>query len=449
MKYPCLAVATILISQFGFSAEFPSESLTPYGGLRQANADNSIPAWTGGLRPDNSPAKSNDLIDPFVEDKMLYLIDAKNFDTYQSLLSPGQQALLKQFPDSYQIPVYPSRRSAAAPQWVYDNIAKNFHTSKLSNEGNGIEDAMGGIPFPIPENSDGTVNPYKVLWNHLTRWRGTYLALFSSDTSVQSDGTFNLVTTKQEVNFLMYNRDKSFAQIDNKLAYLVAAVTRPARLAGGAVLVHETLDRIKEERAAWAYDAGTRRVRKAPSLAYDMPVAATDGMLTADNVDMFNGAPDRYSWRFVGQQEMLIPYNNYTLSKASAKAEDIIRAGHLNSALSRYELHRVWIIEGTLKSGTRSIYGKRRFYIDEDTWSIVQSDLYDTRGELWRIQIAYLVNYYHVPVVWPVATAIHDLQSKRYFLSFLDNSSGNAVNFNDTPPPDSYFTQQSLRRMGR
>lgn len=448
MKLTCMA-ATLLFSHVALAASFPAESLTPYGATLQGNADGSIPEWNGGLTPDQFRTKDFGLSNPFAEDQPLFVIDAKNAEQYAQQLSAGQLALLKTYSDSYRIPVYPSRRSAAAPQWVYDNTAHNARTARVSNDGNGIEDAMGGIPFPIPENDDGSVNPYKVLWNHLTRWRGISLTLLSSDTPVQIDGSYTLITTRQEVSFLMYNRDKQFKDIDNKLAYLIATITSPARLAGGAALVHETLDRVKEERSSWIYDKGSRRVRKAPTLAYDTPIVATDGLLTADNVDMFNGAPDRYHWRFFGKQEMLIPYNNYALSKATANPQDLLQKGHINPDLARYELHRVWIIEATLKDGMRNIYGKRRFYLDEDTWSIVQSDLYDSRGELWRVQLAYPINNYDVPVVLPVLTAMHDLQSRRYFASFLDNAEGRAVHFEDAPPADSHFTQQSLRRLGK
>jgi len=220
-------------------------------------------------------------------------------------------------------------------------------------------------------------------------------------------------------------------------------------LAGGGVLVHETIDRIKEPRSAWVYNTGTRRVRRAPSIEYDMPVPSADNLITADEVDMFNGALDRFDWAFIGKQELYIPYNNFRLSNATKDDKKLLQKGHINPDLTRYELHRVWVVEGTSKAGVRHLYSKRRFYIDEDSWSIVQADQYDARGELWRVHVSYLVGYYHVPVTWGALAANHELDSGRYFAAYMDNSNGMAIRFGQDPPTEGYFSPQSLRRMGR
>ena len=90
---------------------------------------------------------------------------------------------------------------------------------------------------------------------------------------------------------------------------------------------------------------------------------------------MFNGAPDRYDWKLIGKKELYIPYNAYRLDSPQLKYSDIIKPGHINRDLTRYELHRVWEVEATLKTGERHIYAKRHFFIDEDTgrlqWSII------------------------------------------------------------------------------
>ncbi|MCG8535787.1 MAG: DUF1329 domain-containing protein, partial [Pseudomonadales bacterium] len=265
------------------------EGLTPYGAEQNGNADNTIPAWEGGITPDAMPKIEKGLENPFKDEKPLYVVTANNQSQYDSVLSAGQKALLAAYPKTYQIPVYPSHRTASAPQWVYDNIARNHSTAKLVNEGNGIEDAFGGVPFPVPKNAEGQYDAHKILWNHLTRWRGIYVTAESSDAPVQTSGSYSLVTSQQEVGFLFYDPKRTFDTLDNKLSYFMASIKKPARLAGGAVLIHETLDRTKEERLAWAYNSGTRRVRRAPSVAYDMPVASTENLLTADDVDMFNG----------------------------------------------------------------------------------------------------------------------------------------------------------------
>ena len=426
-----------------------AEGLTPYGAELKGNDAGTIPAWGGGLTPEKMPPLQSQLENPFANEKPLFVITAANQDQYSTNLSSGQQALLQRYPDSYRLPVYPSHRTSAAPQWVYDNIARNHQQARLVNDGNGIEQAAGGIPFPVPVNEQGEPDPLKILWNHLTRWRGIHVQADISEAPVFNNGSYSLVSASQEALFVYYDRQKSWQDLDNKLAYYLAFIRKPSRLAGGGVLVHETIDRIKEPRAAWVYNSGTRRVRRAPSIEYDMPVPSAENLITADDVDMFNGAPDRFDWRFVGKQEMYIPYNNFLLSNSTGDDKRLLHTGHINPDLTRYELHRVWIIEGVSKNGIRHLYSKRRFYIDEDSWSIVQADQYDTRGVLWRVHLSYLVAYYHVPITWGALTASHELESGSYFAGYLDNASGMAIRFDEDALPSGYFSPQSLRRMGR
>ena len=441
--------ATLLLTTAHADDSVLGAGLTPYGAEQKANSAGTIPPWEGGLSPDKMPEPRSGLENPFKDEKPLYVVTAANQQQYAEVLSEGQKALLKAYPDSYSIPVYPSHRTASAPVWVYDNIAKNHNTAKLVNQGNGIKDAYAGIPFPVPKNEQGEYDAQRVLWNHLTRWRGITLNLESSEAPVQANGSYTLITSETMVTFPFYYPGGSFDKLENINSYFIGSIKKPARLAGGAVLIHETLDRTIEERQAWVYNAGSRRVRRAPTVAYDMPVAGSDNLLTADNVDMFNGALDRYDWTFVGKKELLIPYNNFELSNSTADHKQVLNKGHINPQLTRYELHRVWVIEGTLKSGIRHIYKTRRFYLDEDSWNIVQADQYDARGELWRVHLSYLVNYYHIPVTWSALMANYDLQSKRYFASFLDNSNGIALKFSEEIPPKSQFKPQALRRMGR
>lgn len=447
---PVLASIYVLFTALAANAQPVAlpEGLTPYGAEQKGNTAGTIPAWDGGMAANKAPPPKQ-LENPFRDEKPLFVITAANKSQHLDQLTVGQVALLERYPDSYRIPVYPSHRTASAPQWVYDNIARNHQHAKLVNAGNGIEQAYGGVAFPVPVDQDGQVNALKIIWNHLTRWRGIHIKAELSEAPVHANGSYSLVTASHEAYFVYYDRNKTADSLDNKLSYFLAFIKQPSRLAGGGLLVHETIDRIKEPRAAWVYNSGTRRVRRAPSVEYDMPVPSADNLITADEVDMFNGALDRYNWSFVGKQEVYIPYNNFDLSNATEDDKALLHKGHINPDLTRYELHRVWVVEGTVKEGVRHLYTKRRFYIDEDSWSIVQADQYDARGKLWRVSLSYLVNYYHVPVTWSAASANYDLESGRYFAGYLDSANGIGIQFDDDSPGEGYFSPQSLRRMGR
>jgi len=210
--------------------------------------------------------------------------------------------------------------------------------------------------------------------------------------------------------------------------------------------VHETVDQAKEPRTAWTYNPGQRRVRLAPQVAYDNPGTAADGLRTNDDFGMFNGATDRYNWKLVGKKEMYVPYNSYKLASPQYKYSDILKAGHINQDLARYELHRVWVVEATLKPGMSHIYAKRVFYIDEDSWAIVVTDKYDARGELWRTAEMHNINMYNVPM-WYSALEVHsDLQSGRYIAMGLANEE--KVVYQPLKRTPSDYTPEALRGMG-
>ena len=426
----------------GEAAQLKS-SLTPLGAEKAGNAAGSIPAWTGGITQAPAGYKPGQHHpDPFAADKPLFTIDKANLEQYREHLTPGQLALFKTYPDSFRMPVYPSRRSGSAPQWLYDNTFANATSARLLDGGNGFADAYGGVPFPIPKSG------VEALWNHVARYRGTYVVRRASEVAVQRNGSYSLVTSQQEALFKYYLKGGSFADLNNLMFYYLSFTKSPARLAGGAVLVHETLDQVKEPRQAWGYNAGQRRVRRAPNLAYDTPIAAADGLRTADDTDMFNGAPDRYDWKLRGKKEIYIPYNNYKVSSPEVKYEELLKPGHLDPQYTRYELHRVWVVEGTLKPGARHIYSKRTLYLDEDSWSAAVVDQYDGRGELWRVSMAYLKNFYDLPYTWSALDVFHDLQARRYHVQNLDNEEPGTIDFTQAIPDDSYFKPSALRRRG-
>jgi len=229
------------------------------------------------------------------------------------------------------------------------------------------------------------------------------------------------VKIREDLRFTYAQKGATPESLQNVILYFLQVVTQPPRLAGQITLVHETMDQVKEPRRAWQYNPGQRRLRRAPNVGYDNPGTGSDNLRTNDQTDTFNGATDRYTWKIVGKKEMLIPYNSYVVHSDKYKYKDIVRKGHINQDLPRYELHRVWVVEGNLKPGTSHIYAKRVFFLDEDTWQIALVDIYDRRGELWRWQEAHTTMAYDKPFPLPAIETIYDLQSGRYLTQAMNN----------------------------
>lgn len=416
--------------------------LTPIGAERAGNADGSIPAWNGGLPRDAAAADGQGfLADPFVGEQPLFVITAENAEQYRDRLAPGQLALLRRYPDSYRMPVYPSHRSVSLPEPVLAATRRNATATRLLEGGNGLQDFHTANAFPIPQSG------LEVIWNHITRYRGGSLRRQIIQATPQAGGAFTPVHFDEEFVFHDQLQGIDPQVPSNVLFYFKQRVTAPPRLAGNVLLVHETLDQVREPRLAWIYNAGQRRVRRAPQVAYDGPGTAADGLRTSDNYDLYNGAPDRYDWTLHGKKELYIPYNSYRLGAPTLKYADIIRPGHLNQDLTRYELHRVWHVTATLRHGVRHIYARRDFYIDEDSWQAAVIDHYDGRGNLWRVAEAHARHFYDVQVPWYTAEVLYDLQSGRYLVLGLNNEESHSYQFG-LRASASDFTPQALRQSG-
>ncbi|PLX80890.1 MAG: DUF1329 domain-containing protein [Desulfuromonas sp.] len=450
-RHTCIVIGIVLfvcsLAAISWGKSSPEEiarlgkDLTPLGAEMIGNAAGTIPAWDGGITKPPAGYKPGDHHpDPFGGEKPLYTVTEGNVAQYADHLTEGHKALLAAYP-SFKMNVYPTHRSASVPERIYAATRQAAATAQLVNDGDGVNGAVNGIPFPLPKSG------IEVIWNHLLRYRGDMASRQIAQAALTRGGDYTLVQFEDEFN-LLYSRDGiTEEELDNKILLFKQEVTAPARLAGNILLVHETLDQVKEPRAAWIYNPGQRRVRRAPNVAYDNPGTASDGIRTNDQFDMFNGAPDRYDWKLVGKKEVLVPYNSYKLHSDKLKNSDILTPLHLNPEHLRYELHRVWVVDATLKEDARHLYKRRTFYVDEDSWQILAVDIYDNRDQLWRLSEGHVINYYEVPTLWTTLEVHLDLQSGRYIAIGLDNENP-MYDFGITRSLQD-FSPGALRRAGR
>ena len=427
------------------------KELTPVGAQAAGNADGTIPAWAGAslyrpeqlkisyaqlqaLRKSNPGALQATMSPTGAATKPLFTISKANVAQYADRLTAGHKALFERYPD-YQMRIYPSQRPAFLPDAV--NAATRENATRASLEGTDkISGARLGVPFPIPKSGA------EPIWNHKLKFRGAAVRRFNNEVIVAQDGSYQLARIIEDVK-LKYGDPKAPATIDSGIIlYYLQEVLSPKRIAGQLLLVHETTDQSEGGRSAWIFNPGLGRTRRAPNVGYDNPKASADGLMFNDQTDMFNGALDRYHWKLVGKREMYIAYNDITLLAPTTSYDKMIRKGHLNQELVRYELHRVWVVEATLKPGLRHSFRRRMFYLDEDSWSIAAVDCYDDREQLWRFQEAHLATFPFVPATTGSPEVTHDLQSGRYFVTASyagDDYPDFGVDFED-----SYFRPQTL-----
>jgi len=419
-------------------AEQLGQSLTPVGAEWVGNGSD-IPAWDGGLDQNLDGIRSGFHADPFQADAPVMRITADNMDSHLERLTAGQQALLKQYP-SFYLEIYPSRRSASYPEYVYQALQDNARNSTLLPFGSGVSGTVMSSPFPIPDNG------LEVLWNHTLRFRGHSLS-YSAVSSVVTDTGQRMDTLRDYRVFVNYSEpDLAPEEVDNKIFMMTRKTLEPSSQSGRVVLVHETMDQISSPRKSWLYVPGQRRLRRTPDLAYDTPDPNNQSLRTIDQVDMFNGAPDHYDWVLLGKQEKYIPYNAYALHQGNVDLDEVLKKRHLNPSLLRYEPHRVWVIEATLRLGYQHKYAKRRYYLDEDSWSIVYAEEYDQSGDLLQVSEAHLINYFEVPLMYPTLEVTYDLQSGFYYAEGLDNERQQTISFADNGLRERDFSTSAIRR---
>jgi len=434
-----LALAGVSLAQAAVPPEQVARlksELTPFGAERAGNADGSIPAWDGGYTKVVAGYKPGDKRpDPFAGDKPLYSIKASNMEQYAGQLAEGTKLLLKKYPD-YRLDVYPTHRSAAAPQWVYDNTAKNAGRATLDVETEKVSGAFGGIPFPIPENGA------QVLWNYRLSWQGAETISAPFDTWLMTAGGKKVQATRAlfSYRFPYYAESGSLENFAGKYQVGKLLTELPSSKAGEGLMTHWDMD--PANRAAWQYLVGQRRVRRAPNIAYDTPDFVTSGVGLFDEAFMLFGPTDRYDLKLAGKKELIVPYNNNRAGLV--KSDELVKPNFLNPDLVRWEKHRVWVVEATLKSGKRHVVPHRTYYVDEDSWQILLVDGYDAQGKLGRQMYSLTLLAPDMPALTSqVMWGSYNLDTGAYFLNASSNDL--AVQYQKIATPSaSFYTPDAM-----
>lgn len=398
--------------------------LTPLGAERAGNKEGTIPPWTGGYTAVPAGFKNGGRRpDLFASDKPLFSITAQNVAQHADKLTAGSLAMFKRFPATYRIDVYPSRRTHAAPQWVYDNTLRNATQARLVETSSGPtpQGAYGGVPFPLPKTGA------EVMWNHALRWRGVAWHWDARNYQVTSDGKhIVLMDGASDNQNPYYFNDVPAEKWSGGFYDFVLVNAGPPIRAGEAILARSDVQ--DDKTAAWVYLTGQRRVRKLPNPCCDTPTPTSGGLMTFDEVEVFQGRLTRFDWKLLGKKEMYIPYNsNRTLVPTSDEA--VLGERHLNPDHVRWELHRVWVVEARLAQGQRHPSVRSLYYIDEDTWMAVLADRWDAHGQLSRTlwQIPYVMP--DLPGVATMTFGFYDQIAGSWFAAGIFNSKSEQIKF--------------------
>jgi len=446
-----MTAGLVLSAQIALAAATPEEAkqlganLTPIGAERAGNAAGTIPAWDGGLTAPPpgigyEPGKHHP--DPYAADKVLYTVKADNKAQYEAQLTDAHKELLKAYPDSYYLNVYPTHRSCAYPAHVYEAVKRNALSGQLTHDGNAFTGAVMAYPFPIPHSAR------EVLWNHEIRYQGYKVTRESAAAAPTKSGDYTLDVALDQWIYRYSNPDlKSTEDLGNVIMHFMKRGISPSSNAGALSVTWNTLDQVVEQRRTWSYRPGERKVKQVVGQVYDNVLPSSDGIRLNDTFNIFSGGGDLYDWELIGKQEKLIPYNTFRFASPETKYADILHKSHLNPEPMRYELHRVWVIEGKLKPGKQHKFATHRIlYFDEDSWTGVAGALYDSAGNPSRVQEAHIFDYYDQPLCNIGSDVVYDLAGGRYHIVGLRNEQ-KPVKFDIQDTPDA-FSAEGMRRLG-
>lgn len=370
-------------------AERLGKDLTPLGAEKAGNAAGTIPAWSGAdaQLPGWAPQKKRVDFWKHKDDKPLFTIDASNVDKYAKNLTPGQIEVIKQV-KGYRMEVYPSHRTCDAPGFVKENTKKNVSTAAIAPEGWYLKEAVvPGIPFPMPKTG------IEAMLNAKYHYRGEGFEVTNMFTAVSPRrGSEDWIKARDSLVWYMPWAKKGstlLSTLPPVESYISFAYTEPTALAGQGLNI--TIKANEPGTETFYYFPGQRRVRRMPTYAYDSPQIGFENQYTMDEITILLGTLDRFDWKLKGKKEVYIPYNAFGAYNFDGKWEDFAQRDFIDPKARRYELHRVWEVEGTVKNGMRHSAPKRTFYIDEDSWAFSGGEDYDAQGKISRVREAYII----------------------------------------------------------
>ncbi|HZW11664.1 MAG TPA: DUF1329 domain-containing protein [Noviherbaspirillum sp.] len=417
------------------------------GAQLAGNADASIPPWRAGVAgplPGWTEGKSRIRFAPYANEKPLYVIDQRNIDRYAPLLPPGAIALLRKKP-GYTMPVYPTHRSCGVPNFVAENTERHRGAARIAANGWSLENAvLPSIPFPSPRSG------IEALWNYLLLYQGVGYEWLNNRVylSPYNAGDEPIIFNADSRTYFPWAAPGQRRQQPGDLKQGLQIFAKyPPSLNGQVIFQRFYFEKATESSY---FHPAQRRVRRMPSYAYDAPIIGFERTYPNDSIGIFSGNPDRFEWTLKGKRELLIPYNVFNFTDKDAEGNSIFGRDYIVATARRYELHRVWEVEGKLRSGMRHSTPRKVLYLDEDSWAVAAGEDYDADGNLVRYKESAVVPIWEINACTSQFSMIlYDFVQNRYLRDgYVTDEKDLKFHVEANAPwmrPDE-FTESALRR---
>jgi hypothetical protein len=257
----------------------------------------------------------------------------------------------------------------------------------------------------------------------------------------------------------------------NFLIQQISAVTSPAALQGTVALTHRFRDPTRRDQA-WTFVPALRRVRAVS------PANRSDGFLgsdmSQDDGSYFDGKPEDFEWKLVGEGEMLQLMDKASLIDKECDVTPLPSGGFQgrDGLLPRFGYQEkdftgfawrplqsqfvlvkrpVWIVEGTPKD-RYYLYGKIALRFDKEAWRGTYNSKYDWQGQILNSYMPVFGPFYDVAGEWRSSaksgfTMAQNWKLDRATVSFADPKA--PVQQSRITFPEGFFNVDQLNRQGK
>lgn len=262
---------------------------------------------------------------------------------------------------------------------------------RLAADKNSLENYVAGMPFPTIDTNDPDAAT-KIMWNY------QYKPLLTDDvlmrdfqvpsgpltykSSMVPDREFTIGDLRR-----LYYSGRLFVDPKPELPNpegvrykeILSPVVNPFDMKGVGALYFRYVNAARQD-DSWLYVPAVRRVRR-------MSTAQRSDALFGQDTDQdsywgFSGHIAWSNWKLLGVKEVLgVVHREHFPPKRCPGGADF-------AYCDNWEKRHAYVIEGVSRL-PQYAYGKRVLYIDTEAWVVLYSDIYDKRGELWKVWLEF------------------------------------------------------------
>ena len=283
-----------------------------------------------------------------------------------------------------------------SPSAAYQEAGKKFAGQpKLGPDGS-LENFTAGQPFEMSKidcKSDPDAGT-KIIWDFHYRWgppSGTSSFYYSywdrgEELPLYYEGTGGGVELSHRVEPSMLADGGDMFRGETRKNAGGAEVTAPFDARGIMLLTYRYKDSDKPVAEArnddtWVYVPTLRRVRRISTAQRTDAISGTD--FTLDDLFSFNGVVPQYTWKCIGEQDVLAPFDTKVKGYPYVKDQNFGPYG-LSFANDRWDLRHAVIVSMKPRNADHP-YSHKDIYIDKETLQPLYSFAYDQKDELWKI----------------------------------------------------------------